>query len=168
MMANAQNYSSSNIGQVMSLDSVTINISADSAGSIILSTPTHSIYLDRGFATTFVNTLDAIITGMKDLEANNIDVTDTRMIGKLAFDGTHTITSDGIVFRFELNTFKDNKILLLMYSTLDSKEDILLTSTTASQLSDTMKKAMASANDYRKQYAEIQAVIDKIDSTAFK
>jgi len=167
LTAVAQKYTSMDLGKVTTLTRVDVLVTVDSAGTIILSTPTHSIYIDRPVALSFGNTLDAILAGMREIETKDITVVDHRVIGRLTRDGTQDNTLDGIVFLLEFNSTKENKVLLLMYSTHDM-EDLLFTSESIAQLDDLVKKALKSVVDYSDQYAYIQSVIEKIDTTAFK
>lgn len=163
----AQQYSSLELGKVTTLNNVDVIVTVDSAGTIILSTPAHSVYIEYPIAASFGNILDAILAGMRDLEAKDITVVDHRVIGKLTSDGSHDTTVDGMMFHFELNSAKDNKVLLLMYSTRDM-EDMLFTTDGVAQLSGLVDRALKSGVGYGDQYAYIQSVIDKIDNTAFR
>ena len=163
----AQQYSSTNIGKVATFNNVDVTVTVDSTGTLILSTSSHSVYLDRSVVVSFGNALDAILAGMRDLETKDITLVDYRDIGEITQDGSHDNTADGIMFRFELNPTKDNKVLLLIHSTVDM-EDMIFTSKALAQLDDIVKKALKSGSDYSDQYAYIQSVIDKIDTTAFK
>jgi hypothetical protein len=166
--AGAQQYSSRNIGKVTTLNKIDLFVIADSSGAIILSTSAHSIYLDHRYAAAFKNTLDAIQAGMKDLESKNITVVDYRVIGKLSHNGwSHESAVDGIMFHLELNSTKDDKVLLLMYSNHDL-EDMLFNSTLLAKLQDLVGEGIKSGVDYSDQYVYIQSVIDKIDSTVFQ
>ena len=166
-MGFAQKYSAMDLGKVPMLDKVEMLVTVDSAGTIILSTPTHSIYIDRPIAPTFGNTLDAVLAGMREIETKDITVVDHRMIGRITHDGSHDNTLDGIAFHLEFNSTKDDKVLLLLYSTRDM-ENMVFTTDGVAQLDELVKKALKSVVDYGDQYAYIQSIIEKIDQTAFR
>lgn len=163
----AQQYSSKVLGKVTMPNGADLTVAVDSAGTVILSTPAHSMYVDRPTAMNLENSLEAILAGMKDLEAKDISVVDYRMIGRLINGGSQDASQDSIMFRLELNTTKNDKVLLSMYSTRNL-EDMLFTTTAVAQLDDLVNKALKSVVEYGDQYAYIQSVIDKIDSKGFK
>jgi hypothetical protein len=162
----AQQYSSVEIGKVTMVNKVDLTVTVDSSGTVILSTPTHNLYIDHPRAIALENALSAIVAGMRDLESKNITVVDYQVIGKLTNDGSRDDTLDGLKFRMEFNSTKNDKVLLLMYSTHNG-EDMLFTTTAISQFDDLVKKALQSGVDYSGQYVYILSVIEKIDSTAF-
>ncbi len=163
----AQQYSSTIIGKVTAVNNVDVAVAVDSTGTIIISTPTHSIYVDRSMARVFGNTLDAILSGMRDLEAKSVTVQDYRTIGKLTSDGSRERLMDGIVFRMEINANKDNKVVMVMYSTRNP-EDMRFSTTSLGQLNELVKRALKSGVDYGDQYAYIQSVMDKIGTAVFR
>jgi hypothetical protein len=162
----AQQYSSMDIGKVTMVNNVDVAVTVDSTGTIILSTPDHNIYIDRNSAISFSNALSAILVGMRELDAKDITVVDYQVVGKLTNHGAHDSSMDEIKFRLEFNSTKDDKVLLLMYSSHD-REDMLFTTTLIAQLDDLIKKALKTGGDYSDQYAYILSVLEKIDSTAF-
>ncbi len=95
----AQQYSSKVLGKVTMPNGADLTVAVDSAGTVILSTPAHSIYVDRPTAMNLENSLDAILAGMKDLEAKDISVVDYRMIGRLVNGGSQDASQDSIMFR---------------------------------------------------------------------
>jgi hypothetical protein len=163
----AQQYTSREIGKLTTQNKISLTVTVDSSQTVILTTPSHSIYIDSRIANKYRSTLEAILGGMRELEAKNIAVVDHRLIGKLTFDGIKDNSLDGIVFRMELNSTPTDKVLLLMYSTR-TMEEMLLSSTMLAQLDDLVGKAMNSFADYGDQHDFIQSTIDKIYSTAFR
>jgi len=164
----AQQYTSKILGKVTTVNNLDVLVTVDSAGTIILSTPGHSLYVDHRFAATFESTLEAILAGMRSVEAKDITLVDYRVIGKLSKEGwTHNSGGDGIMFHLEVNSNAKNKVLLLMYSTHDL-EDMLFTSTTVSQLSALVNKALTSGVDYSDQYVFIQNVLDRIETSILR
>lgn len=144
-----------------------LTVAVDSAGTVILSTAAHSLYIDRPTAVSLATSLDAILAGMKDIEAKDISVVDYRMVGRLVNGGTQDAALDSIMFRLELNSTKDDKVLLSMYSTRNL-EDMLFTTAAVAQLDDLVNKALKSVVEYGDQYTYIQSVIDQIDAKGFK
>jgi hypothetical protein len=163
----AQQYSSTNIGKVSTVNNIDVTVSVDSAGTLILSTPTHSIYFNRKYVYFFSDTVESILEGMKELESKDITIQDARTIGKLTPDASRDRFADGVVFRLQFNATKDNKVLMLMYNTSDP-EDMVFTTNQVAQLDGLVKKALKSGADFGDQFAFIQSVIDKITAAGFK
>jgi hypothetical protein len=167
LSAFAQQYTSAVLGKVSTQNKVDVTVSVDSAGTIMLSTPEHNLYINHPSAIPFGNALSAILAGMKDLEAKSITVVDYRKLGSITTDGSSNNIGDGIKFGLKFNSTKENKVLLLMYSTRYS-QDLIFTTDQLTQLDDYVKKALKSGVEYNDQYAYIQYVTEKIDSSAFR
>ncbi|HET7839317.1 MAG TPA: hypothetical protein VFL04_06125 [Rectinemataceae bacterium] len=163
----AQQYTSTTVGKVSTINNVDVTVSVDTAGTIILATPTHGMYIDHGSAFSFSDTIDAIYAGMKDLDGKDLTVQDYRTLGKLTADGTRERNADGIVFRLEINSIRGNKVLAVMYSTRDP-EDMRFTTAAFGQLSQLVKQSLKSGADYGDQFKYIQTVVDRIGTMAFR
>jgi len=160
----AQQNPSVKVGEMRTHNGVNLVVTGDSKGTIILATPDHCLYLDGPFATRFGETLASIQKGMQELEIKDINVVDYQQIKQLNFDGSREWSKDGLVFRFEFNQTKGDKVLLLMHSTT-AWGDMLFSSTELSQLGDLVSKAKASIAEYTEQYGYIQSIVDKINAT---
>ena len=162
VVAFAQHNPSVAVGQMTTQNKVEVTVTADSAGTVILSSPDHSIYLNRRFANSVDKNLISIIKGMRDLETKDIEIIDYQMICKLNQDGSNESSKDGIIFRFEFNKTKNDKVLLSMQSTTE-KEDLFFTLAGVTQLEDLVSKAMKSVNTISAQYETIQSTVDRIN-----
>jgi hypothetical protein len=163
----AQQYTTTEIGRMTTGNNVNLVVSVDSSRTLILTTPAHSIYIDVQMAPAFRNTLEAVLVGMKELDAKGITVVDHHTIGKLTFAGDRDISLDGIVFRMELNTNRADRVLLLMYSSR-VMEDLLFTTAQLAQFNDLVNKGLKSVADFSDQFVFIQSTINKIYDTGFK
>ena len=163
LMGFAQHNPSVTVGRTTTQNKVEVTVTADSAGTIILSSPDHSIYLNRRFAKSVDKNLGSIITGMRELETKDIEIVDYQMICKLNPDGSNESSKDGIIFRFEFNKTKNDKILLSMQSTTE-KEDLFFTLAGVIQLQELVGKAMKSVSSISAQYENIQSAVDRINS----
>ncbi len=164
----AQQYTTKNIGKVTTVNNIDVAVTVDSAGTIILSTPGHSIYVYRRSALTFGSSLEAILAGMRSIEAKGITLVDYRVVGRLTSEGwAQGGLGDGILFHLQLNSSEANRVLLLMYSTRDL-QDLLFTTSSVAQLADLVKKAMSSGTDYGDQYEFVSTVIDRIETSILR
>jgi len=164
----AQQYTTKNIGKVSTINSIDVTVTVDSAGTIILSTPGHSIYVYRRSAPTFGSSLEAILAGMRSIDAKGITLVDYRVVGRLGSEGwAQGGMGDGIMFHLQLNPSEANRVLLLMYSTRDL-QDLIFTTSAVAQLSDLVKKAMSSGTDYGDQYEFVQTVLDRIETSILR
>lgn len=162
--ANAQTQAALNIGKMTTRNNVDLSVLVNSVGVVVLSSPSHSIYLDRRLARTLEDNLAAIIGGMQDLETKDTAVVDFRTIGRLDYGVANGPTTDGLVFRLELNPTKNDKVLLLLYSTAE-KEDLLFSTAGVAQLDDILIKALKYVDDVSGQSGYVLSVVEKMRST---
>ena len=162
--ANAQQQAPMGIGKVTTRNNVDLTVTVNAAGVVVLSSPSRSIFLDRRLARTFEDNLAAILGGMKDLEGKDTAVVDFRTLGRLDYGVPNGPTTNGMVFRLELNPTKNDKVLLLMYSTED-REDLILASAGVAQLDDIFNKALKYIDDVGGQSGYVLSVIEKMRTT---
>jgi hypothetical protein len=163
----AQQYSITEIGKITTLNNMDLSVMSYSKGTVVLITADHSIYIDRPSAKAIGSALGFMAAGMRELDAKDITIVDSKVLGNLKIDGSDEAALSGLRFRLKFNSTKNDKVLLLMHAT-DNTEDLVFTTAMVTQLGDLIDKALATGGGYNSQYDNIQAVTDKIDSSIYR
>lgn len=128
------------IGSVATVDGVSVSVSVTPAGTIIIASPSHPMYVDRTFAVSLAGYLGRVGGEMQSLQSRTILGRDYVNLAKLPFSENGPTGQEGLAFRFDIDSDARDKVVLRIVSTV-SREPLVFSADGVASLGALATKA---------------------------